>query len=99
MSQPTKDRPTPSFYDKHKDKILIGAILYLFGVNQEQKSQLKSANERADKAELRYNIRLEREVTAANQIAFRQMLRSDSTFIIGRDSVLHLPLPDTTQKE
>lgn len=101
MPQPTNPSPIDnSFFDKHKEKIYIGMICYLFGSNQETQSQLKRALERADKSDQTLVKRLNDEVVAANRIAFRQMVNSDTTYIFGFDSVYRLPvlLPDSTKR-
>lgn len=89
-----------SFLDKNREKIYVGAILYLFGVNSEQKIQLTEANARADKWETKYEDHREKEVIAANKIAFRSMLASDTLHAIGRDTVLSIPIHpiDSTKK-
>lgn len=80
-----------AFIERHREKLYIGAILYLFGVNQEQKSQLTKANERVEKSEAKYEEHRNREIEAANRIAFRSMQRSDTVYLLGADTAFRIP--------
>lgn len=106
MSETPQD-PTPentpsplgAFLSKNKEKIYIGLILYLFGVNQTSTSFTKKETKRADDAEAKWDKHRDEEIMAANRMALRQMVNSDTVYIFGPDSIYRLPgFMDTTKK-
>lgn len=79
---------------RHKTKIFVGIIMYLFGVNGEQKARIKSDAALITNLQNHIYTNENNQIEAANKVAFRALFRagtdsnrhSDSSAVLSGDT-------------